>query len=108
MKNLTTEIIIDAPAEIVWKELTEHEAYPEWNPFIKNVSGFAQQGEHIDVTIQAEGKEPMEFNPVVLVNKEASEFRWQGKLFVKGLFDGEHYFLIEKENRYEIKETTTQ
>ena len=38
----------------------------------------------------------MTFTPVVLVNQPNQEFRWKGKLFVKGLFDGEHYFKLEK------------
>ena len=48
--------------------------------------------------IQNPGKKPMKFKPVVLVNQESKEFRWKGKLFVKGLFDGEHYFQLERIN----------
>ena len=28
-------------------------------------------------------------------NKTEKEFRWKGHLFVKGLFDGEHYFKLD-------------
>ena len=34
----------------------------------------------------------MTFTPRVLCFEKNKEFRWLGKLFVKGLFDGEHTF----------------
>lgn len=34
----------------------------------------------------------MTFRPTVLVVDEPTEFRWQGRLFVLGLYDGEHRF----------------
>ena len=95
MKNIETTIVIDAPVEKVWQELTQHQSYPDWNPFIKSISGFGQVGETIQVTIQPEDGKAMQFTPKVLVNKQNQEFRWKGKLFMKGLFDGEHYFKLE-------------
>ena len=96
MKNLETEIIINANQEIVWNILMNHKVHPNWNPFIKSISGNAQEGSIIDVTIQPIGKNPMRFKPLILKNKKLNEFRWKGHLFVKGLFDGEHYFRLEK------------
>lgn len=95
MKQLRTEITIDASAEKVWDILLDFDAYPEWNPFIKEISGTAQKGEQIKVLIQPEGGKATRFKPVIQENKAQKEFRWLGKLFVKGLFDGEHYFLLE-------------
>jgi hypothetical protein len=41
----------------------------------------------------------MIFKPLVLVNESKSEFKWLGKLWFKGLFDGEHRFqLIDNQN----------
>ena len=37
----------------------------------------------------------MQFKPIVITNSQGQEFRWKGKLFVKGIFDGEHYFIVE-------------
>ncbi len=39
MKQLHTEIIVEAPAERVWELLTDFASYPQWNPFIRNISG---------------------------------------------------------------------
>ena len=52
-------------------------------------------GGKLAVTIQPEDKKPMTFTPVVLKNEKDKEFRWLGHLFVKGLFDGEHYFQLD-------------
>jgi hypothetical protein len=103
MKNLETEITINANSQEVWKVLMDHQEYPNWNPFIKHISGNTTQGENLNVTIHPEGKAPIDFTPVVLINKEQKEFRWLGHLFVKGLFDGEHYFKLEASGPNQIK-----
>ena len=36
----------------------------------------------------------MTFKPVISKFEKNKEFRWKGKLFFKGLFDGEHYFKL--------------
>ena len=35
------------------------------------------------------------FKPIILSVRPEREIRWLGTLFVKGLFDGEHYFLLD-------------
>jgi uncharacterized protein YndB with AHSA1/START domain len=39
MKQLHTQIEIDAPAKRVWELLTDFASYPQWNPFIRHISG---------------------------------------------------------------------
>ncbi|MCP4123610.1 MAG: SRPBCC domain-containing protein [Bacteroidetes bacterium] len=95
MKHLETIIEINAPIEKVWEILMDFNRYPEWNPFIQ-VAGKAVVGSHLVNTMTVEGMKPQVFKPKVLVVDEAREFRWLGKLFLKGLFDGEHYFRLEK------------
>ena len=78
-RSLKTEIIIDASSDEVWKVLMNHEAYPEWNPFIKKISGSTKPGDYLETTLQTEGNDPMDFKPVVLKNQFSQEFRWKGK-----------------------------
>lgn len=96
MKEIKTEITINASKEKVWKTLTDVENYPKWNPFIKSLIGSLGVSEPITVRLQPPGGNPMTFKPVVLAFDENKEFRWLGKLFFKGLFDGEHYFLLNE------------
>ncbi len=92
---ITSQIEIDAPAATVWAILMDFPAYPEWNPFIRQISGQPEVGARIEARLQPPGGRAMTFKPTVLVAEPDREFRWLGKLFVKGLFDGEHVFRIE-------------
>ena len=96
--EIKIQIIINASPQKVWDTFINFNEYPNWNPFIKTISGATSPGEQLSVTIQAQGNKPMNFTPIVLVNKTNKEFRWKGKLFVPGLFDGEHYFILEEIN----------
>jgi len=88
-KILKTEILIKATPAIVWQILTNVDAYPDWNPFIKSVKGELVVGQNIEIELPG-----MNFKPKLLVLEENKELRWIGKLFLKGLFDGEHSFEI--------------
>ena len=101
MKELRTEIEIGAPAERVWQILTDSASYPEWNPFVRRISGEAQEGTQLEVYLQPSGARGMTFRPTILKAEPSRELRWRGKLFIQGLFDGEHVFEIEQlaENR---------
>lgn len=95
MKNIETSIIIDAPIEKVWQTLTNFEAYPNWNPFVKSVKGNVGVGHTIEVMLLLEGMKPQIFKPQVLEFGKNYTLRWLGKLGMKGIFDGEHYFQLK-------------
>jgi hypothetical protein len=95
MKDLHSEIEIDAPAERVWHLLTDFASYPQWNPFIRSIRGQPIRGEGLEVRIEPPGGRGMTFKPKVLNAEDNRELRWLGHLLVPGLFDGEHSFTIE-------------
>jgi hypothetical protein len=95
MKELRSEIEIDAPAERVWELLTDFSSYPQWNPFIRNISGLPAPGERLEVRLEPPGGRGMTFKPKVLNAEPNRELRWLGNLLVPGLFDGEHSFTIQ-------------
>lgn len=95
MKTINTTILIDAPIATVWEILMDQKVYPQWNPFIKQLQGDLTPGKTIEATIQPPGQKAMRFTPLVKVNQTEKEFRWLGHLFIPGIFDGEHYFLLE-------------
>jgi len=94
MKQFETEILINVSPKKVWKVLIDFENYPKWNPFIKSISGEQEVGKKINVFLQPPDGKGMTFKPIVLTFKENTEFRWIGKLGMKGIFDGEHYFKL--------------
>lgn len=95
MRQLVTEIDIKARASHIWEILMDFKAYPSWNPFIKRIAGKPRAGSRLDVTMEPPGGKPMRFTPKVLVVRPNRELRWKGKLYMPGLFDGEHSFIIE-------------
>lgn len=93
-KLVYSEIIIMASPERVWKEFTDFENYAVWNPFIKSLKGSPIVGTKIKVLLTPPSKKAMTFKPKVLVYDSAHQLRWIGKLLIRGIFDGEHTFLI--------------
>jgi hypothetical protein len=70
-------------------------SYPKWNPFITSISGEPKLGNRLTVSINPPGGKGMTFKPNILTLESNKEFRWKGKLGISGIFDGEHYFILE-------------
>jgi hypothetical protein len=103
MKELRSEIEIQATPERVWQLLTDFASFPDWNPFIRTASGAIEIGGRLDVLIQPSGASAMTFRPKVLKAEPARELRWRGRLLVPGLFDGEHSFMIESIGDHRVR-----
>lgn len=93
-KHISAQVLIRATAQQVWNTLTDFEAYPQWNPFIRSVRGAVAPGKIIRVELQQPGSGIMKMKPMVLAVGEPRTFRWIGHLLFRGLFDGEHSFEI--------------
>lgn len=96
MNYLETKIQINASPEKVWAILTDFKNYPTWNPFIKSIEGEMIVGKQFKARIEPPEAQGMSFSPVLLAFEPNVEFRWKGKLLVKGFFDGEHQFTLIK------------
>jgi len=87
--EIKTSILISSSPEKVWAVLTDFASYKDWNPFVKSLTGEVAKGNKIHVVLPG-----MTFTPRVLEYSANREFRWLGHLWIPGLFDGEHYFLL--------------
>jgi hypothetical protein len=96
MHEIRTEITIESPAKRVWGILTDFPAHAEWNPFVRQIEGEPKKGARLTIRIQPPGGRGMTFRPTVLAAEAGRELRWLGRLVMPGLFDGEHYFLLEE------------
>jgi len=92
MKQIRTEIEIISTPDKVWGILTDFEKYPEWNPFIKKVTGSLRDGEKLEVLIVPPDRKGMVFKPTVKEVIMDKRLRWSGRVFFPGIFDGEHIF----------------
>jgi len=92
-KHIYTDIDIKASPERVWRILADIERYPEWNPYHVKVTGTLAVGEQLDVTIHKPNGKTVHIKPHVMRLEPMTELTWGGGF--KGLFHGEHVFLLE-------------
>ena len=95
MKELVTEVIINAPRRAVWDVLIDFDRYSDWNPFIVASEGRAVVGSRL-VNRMKQGNRTFTFRPNVTQAKEAAYLEWLGHLFIPGLLDGRHYFRLQE------------
>ncbi|WP_432250728.1 SRPBCC family protein [Streptomyces sanyensis] len=95
MHTIHTHVDIDAPAHRVWQVLTDFGAYGQWNPFIVSITGTPEVDSVLENVIVNHGA-TMRFRARVRAAVPGRELRWSGRLWVRGLLDGEHSFTIEE------------
>ena len=96
MKEIRAEVEIKGSSEQVWRGLTQFEKYPEWNPFIRKISGELLDGAKLDVTISTFIGMNMDFKLTVDSILQNRGMRWLGQTLMPGLLDGKHYFEIKQ------------
>jgi hypothetical protein len=92
---IETSIEISSTPAAVWSVLTAFESYADWNPFVRAIHGEGTEGSKLSVTMEPPGGKAMTFRPTVMRVVTYKELRWLGHVLVPGIFDGEHYFLIQ-------------
>ena len=97
--SVDTEIEIAAPAPAVWKVLADTAGHADWNPLIISMEGELKEGAQLRNVLQLQEGSTNVFFPTILVAEANTELRWLGSAGVKGIFDGEHYFLLEETDR---------
>lgn len=98
-RSVVTEIEIEAPPDAVWAVLSDTGSYPDWNPLILAVDGELAPGNQLSATLKLPDNAPMQFRPTVLELVENQTLRWIGRTGFTGIFDGEHYFILDETDR---------
>jgi len=93
MKEVHTEIVINASPHRVWEVFTDLSRFRDWNPFIKEAEGELKTGSQLRMVLQPPDGRRMEFHPKVLSVVSDKEVSWQGH--IPGVFTGEHHFSLE-------------
>ncbi len=93
-KQITTEIELSFSPEQVWQVLVKLEEYHNWNPFIIRSKGKVIAGQQVENTM-LNGPQEISFKPQILNVEVNRYFDWIGHLWIKGIFDGHHYFKLE-------------
>ncbi len=95
-EQITTEIVINAPVNKVWKQLTDFRSYPKWNPFLIKATGELKLGNTISVTFKSNNEKTMVFTPVIKQLEKNKILQWKGMLLFSGIFTGIHTFTLTK------------
>ena len=72
----------------------DFDAFSDWNPFIRRLSGEPAVGRRLQVTIRPAGRGETTFKPTV-VEAEVGRLSWIGRFLMPGLFDGVHTLTVE-------------
>lgn len=76
--GVRTEVVIQAPADSVWKVLTDVEAYPEWHPYLRAIEGKWKRGKMLHFTMVPTEKGERKFSAKLLVMDAPREWAWGG------------------------------
>lgn len=102
MKNIETEININASKEKVWSILSNFNNYKNWNTFIRNSEGEMKLGGKLVNTIYI-GESKNVFTPTLVEVTPNKSFSWLGSLYFKSFFSGRHYFEIKEISEKQVK-----
>jgi hypothetical protein len=95
MIEITASTDIDAPADTVWRVLTDLDRFHAWNPFIREAHGSTEVGGTVHVRVQPSLRVPLRFNARILARQPNRELRWRGHVLAPWLASGDHSFTIE-------------
>lgn len=104
MRNVCTEILINAPRSAVWRVLVDVPGYNRWNPFLTYRGGEVKEGATLllDVHLPGAWVTPTQVR-VLTVNPE-QELVWLGHfLNIPHLIDGYHSFQLMKHGEDQTK-----
>lgn len=95
--ELRTEVVINAPASVVWSVVADVESYPEWNPFLRSVetippSPVLAPGKDVTITFTSGDRRTERRSRAKLVRfVRDREMAWRGGLLGSShLLEGEH------------------
>ena len=106
MKELYSEIEIEATSEQVWEILTNFADFPQWNPYLRRVSevsGEIEVGAKLEMEVQPLGGSATTFKATLIKVEPNRELRWRGHIIMPGLFEAEHSFTIEPVDTNRVK-----
>ena len=94
MPTIKTAIDVATSAEIVWRVLTDFNAYPHWNPFLVSVYGPPVPGQRLKIQARYPRGRTSQFTVRVVKAIPAAELRWRRRRALEGIFDREQAFFI--------------
>jgi hypothetical protein len=95
-RTIRSAIEIRAPLDVVWRVLTDFDAYPAWNPHVRRVVGKPRVGGRIGIHTRPPGGRTVVMRPIILDWNPPRELRWRATFVDRRLFSGEHGFRLDE------------
>ena len=96
MKEIVTEIVINAPRDVVWKLITDFNHWTDWNPSVRRMSGDNGIGSKLDITMcNKSGGDGPQYQPVITEMEEGKSFRWRAKMGMGFIFTNDKVIELE-------------
>jgi hypothetical protein len=103
LKEIITDIIINAEVHKVWQILTEFGQYNKWNPFVREIQGTPQVGSRLKIHLHTSKGKNRTYHPHVTKVEPNKELRWYGKSILPGIFNGERIFTLDSITKDQTK-----
>jgi len=98
MREIKTELNIDAPPEQVWRIITDFDNWEKWNPIVNTTSGTAALGSKVEITMRGkDGQDANSYTAIITRFDEPKTLRWHGKMMAE--------FLMANDKIIELEET---
>ena len=95
MKQVRTEIEIEAAPEQVWQVLTRWSEWSAWNPLLHRAAGRLGVGETVEIAFQGPGEKEVGARCTVVELEPGHTWTWTYSIVAPLLFRGEHTFTVE-------------
>lgn len=95
MREIRTEVVLEAPPESVWAVLTDLDAYAEWNPQTVRASGVVAAGERVELTVRPGGGRRRTMEAEVVDADAPTRLEWVASVGGRRVFEARHTFELE-------------
>ncbi len=96
MFTYSATIEISADSDKVWETIVEMDHYPQWNSQIRFLGGKLALGGQIHLRLDPLGAKGYDFKATITRYEPGKHLTWLGTTGIKGVFDGEHHFKLER------------
>ena len=96
MKEILTEIDINASASKTWEILTDFKNFPQWNPFIRQIDGTPIVGTKLKIYLHTSGGKNRTYQPTVTKAESNHELRWYGKSLYRDFSMGNAFLQLTR------------
>lgn len=95
MKELRTEITLQAPVERIWEMLADCSLYRHWNPLFSEAKGDLTAGGRLELVVALPEIAPFRVEPELLTVEPQKGFCWRHTLLLGGMMTWKYRVELE-------------